>query len=88
MPDRQRWPVERWSALAAQLIEQGWQVWLIAPVKEQAFCEQICAGLNREQQMEIANLSGRLAWDDKIDLIGLSRAVLAQETLTASSVRP
>ncbi|WP_028305249.1 lipopolysaccharide heptosyltransferase II [Oceanospirillum maris] len=81
LTDPQRWPVERWTSLAAQLIDQGWQVWLIAPATEQSLCEAICMGLDRERQMEIANLSGRLAWDDKIDLMALSRAVLSQETL-------
>lgn len=77
----QRWPAERWTKLAEQLIDQGWQIWLIAPRSEQAFCEQICAGLDHERQMEVSNLCGRLAWDDKLDLLALSRAVLAQETL-------
>ena len=81
LPENQRWPAERWSALAAQLIDQGWQIWLSAPSAQSAFCEQICAGLDRERQMEISNLSGRLAWEDKIDLMAFSRAVLAQETL-------
>lgn len=77
----QRWPAERWTKLAEQLIDQGWQIWLIAPKTEQAFCEQICAGLDHERQMEVSNLCGRLAWDDKLDLLAKSRAVLAQETL-------
>ena len=83
----ERWPAERWSELAAQLIDQGWQVWLIAPRKEQAFCEQICAALDRERQMEISNLCGRLAWDDTLDLLAESRAVLAQETLYSQLCR-
>lgn len=76
----QRWPAERWSKLAEQLIDQGWQIWLIAPRSEQAFCEQICVGLDHERQMEVSNLCGRLAWDDTLDLLAQGRAVLTQET--------
>lgn len=83
----QRWPAERWTKLAEQLIDQGWQIWLIAPKTEQAFCEQICAGLDHERQMEVSNLCGRLAWDDKLDLLAQSRAVLAQETLYSQLCR-
>ncbi|OOV87104.1 lipopolysaccharide heptosyltransferase II [Oceanospirillum linum] len=83
----QRWPIERWTKLAEQLIDQGWQVWLIAPRTERAFCEQICAGLDHERQMDVSNLSGRLAWDDKLDLLAQSRAVLAQETLYSQLCR-
>lgn len=75
------WPARHWATLAAQLIDQGWQIWLIAPAAEQPFCEQICAQLDRERQMEVSNLCGRLAWDDTLDLMALSRAVVAQQPL-------
>jgi len=40
-----------------------------------------------ERQMDVSNLSGRLAWDDKLDLLAQSRAVLAQETLYSQLCR-
>lgn len=81
LADNQRWPAHHWSQLAAELIAQGWAVWLMAPKAEQALCEQICAGLDREQQMSISNLAGRLAWEEMIDLMALSRVVVAQDRL-------
>jgi heptosyltransferase-2 len=77
----QRWPAAHWSKLSAELIEQGWAVWLLAPKSDLAFCEQICAGLDREEQMEISNLAGRLAWEDMVDLIANSRVVVAQDNI-------
>lgn len=81
LAQNQRWPASHWARLAAELIEQGWAIWLVAPKADQGFCEQICAGLDREQQMEISNLAGRLAWEDMVDLIAQSRAVVAQNNI-------
>lgn len=77
----QHWPATHWARLAIELIEQGWSIWLIAPQADRLLCEQICSGLDREQQMEISNLAGQLAWEDMIDLISQSRVLVAQDNI-------
>ena len=83
----QKWPASQWAQLAIELIDQGWTIRLIAPQADQEFCEQICASLDREQQMEIANLAGRLAWEDMVDLMASGRVTVTLNNIFASIVQ-
>lgn len=71
-----QWPMAHHRSLAEQLVEQGYQVWVIGSPKEADAGEQIAAsGL-----ADIHNLCGKTALVDTVDLFGAAQAVVSHDS--------
>jgi len=71
-----RWPAEHFAALAAQLAQQGWQVWLIGSAKDNAIGTQI-AELSGGR---CRNLCGATSLDEAVDLMSAAHAVVSNDS--------
>jgi heptosyltransferase II len=71
-----RWPVEHFAALAAQLSQRGWQVWLIGSAKDSAIGTQI-AELSGGR---CRNLCGATSLDEAVDLLSAAHAVVSNDS--------
>ena len=71
-----RWPAEHFAALAAQLAQRGWQVWLIGSAKDSAIGTQI-AELSGGR---CRNLCGVTSLDEAVDLLSAAHAVVSNDS--------
>jgi heptosyltransferase-2 len=69
-----QWPAARFKELAAQLTEQGYQVWLFGSAKEQALCDSIAVNEHTH------NLAGRTRLEDAVDLIAASKVTITNDS--------
>lgn len=79
MPGAEYGPAKQWpgfGALAARLVAAGRRVWIFGSHKEQALGAAIAAQAGAGAQ----NLCGRTALADAIDLIGLCRAAVSNDS--------
>ncbi|WP_189373675.1 lipopolysaccharide heptosyltransferase II [Vogesella alkaliphila] len=71
-----RWPPRHFAALAAALDSHGYQVWLFGSAKDQEIGEEI----SRLAQGKALNLCGRTGLDEAIDLMGLARLAVCNDS--------
>ena len=71
-----RWPPRHFAALAAALDSRGYQVWLFGSAKDQEIGEEI----SRLAQGKALNLCGRTGLDEAIDLMGLARLAVCNDS--------
>lgn len=62
-----RWPVDRYGALAIQLLASGRQVWVFGSVHEQSLGEEVV----RIAGKQVINLCGRTRLEEAVDLLAL-----------------
>jgi heptosyltransferase-2 len=72
-----RWPVERFTALAARLADAGMQIWLLGSDKERQIGESIRHG---SASAEVHNLCGRTALADAVDLLSVARVAVTNDS--------
>jgi len=71
-----RWPARHFAALARQLAERGWQVWLLGSGKDAEATREIRA-LAGEACVDLA---GRTSLDDAIDLLASADRVVTNDS--------
>lgn len=71
-----QWPTASFSTLAGQLIERGFEVWVLGSGGEQPLGEQIrsCAGAR------VFNLCGQTSLEDTVDLLSATRAAVTNDS--------
>ncbi len=70
-----QWPLSHYAELAAELVAQGFQVWLLGSAKDREAAMRIAAGLE-----QVHNLCGRTELVDVVDLIALCRAAVSNDS--------
>lgn len=75
-----RWPEAYFAQVAAQKINDGWQVWMMGSAKDQPVGDAIRAHLNEAQQIHCRNLAGTTRLDEAIDLMALADAVVTNDS--------
>ncbi|QIZ78350.1 lipopolysaccharide heptosyltransferase II [Ferrimonas lipolytica] len=71
-----QWPMTSHQALAEQLVEQGYQVWVIGSPKEATAGDEIAVS----GHADIHNLCGKTALVDTVDLFGAATAVVSHDS--------
>lgn len=83
-----RWPEKHYAAVANHYIEQGWQVWLMGSLKDEA----VTADINRRTQNRCVDLAGKTKLGEAIDLMSLADYVVTNDSglmhVAASLDRP
>jgi len=76
-----QWPLSHYSSLAKQLIENGWQVWVLGSAKDSAAGETIVemSGVG-EASNKVINLCGKTELVDTIDLLALAKSVVSNDS--------
>ena len=69
------WPLAHYAELAAQLVERGFQVWLIGSDRDRDVASRIAGGLE-----SVHNLCGRTELVDAVDLIALCDAAVSNDS--------
>ena len=71
-----QWPLTRYAALAAMLIERGYRIWILGSAKDQPAGESIIEGLGEDA----VNLCGRTELADAVDLIAMCEAAVTNDS--------
>ena len=74
--EAKRWPSEHYAAVARQMLDQGWQVWLFGSAKDQA----VAAEIQSLTQQRCQDLTGRTQLSEAIDLLASARAVVSNDS--------
>jgi len=87
-----QWPAAYFSAVAAEKIKQGWQVWLFGSEKDRVICDEVLGFLPPPQSSplcpssgclkgeEVVNLAGRTTLEQAIDLMSLATVVVGNDS--------
>jgi len=70
-----QWPLAHFAELAAALVGQGYQIWLLGSARDREAAAQIAAGLEHTH-----NLCGRTELVDTVDLIALCEAAVSNDS--------
>lgn len=70
-----QWPVGYYAELAARLVAEGWQVWVIGSDKDAAAGQAIA-----RDNADIHNLCGRTQLVDTVDLLACAEAVVSNDS--------
>jgi heptosyltransferase-2 len=70
-----QWPLAHYAELAAALVGQGYQIWLLGSARDREAAAQIAAG-----QEHTHNLCGRTELVDTVDLIALCEAAVSNDS--------
>lgn len=71
-----RWPARHFAALAVQLLEQGYQVWLFGSAKDKPETAAIAAAAGQP----LHDLAGQTSLADAIDLLSLANVVITNDS--------
>lgn len=71
-----RWPVQHYAALARQLADQGWPVWLLGSKKDMP----VAADIARAAGDAVRDLCGHTDLSDAIDLLAHARGVVTNDS--------
>ena len=71
-----RWPPDHFASVARDLIERGWQVWIMGSPKDAEFGQGICAQAGEG----CTDLCGRTQLEEAIDLMSLSDVVVSNDS--------
>ena len=74
--DAKKWPEQHYAALAGRAIEQGFSVWVFGGPGDQ----QTGAAIQQLAGEHCVNLAGRTRLPDAIDLLGLCRQVVSNDS--------
>lgn len=75
-----RWPENYYAQVAAQKINEGWQVWLMGSVKDQPVAESIISLLTTSARDHSRNLAGVTQLSEAIALMDYADAVISNDS--------
>ncbi len=78
-PSKQ-WPARHHARVLAQMIDRGWQAWILGSAADQGIADDITQRLRPEQQTHVHRLTGRTRLEQAVDLLILPRAVLSNDS--------
>ena len=87
-----QWPLDRFSDLAARLIDAGHQVILLGSPNDADDVERLIDQVAKAKRKSLLNLAGLTSIPEAVDLIGLSKAVVTHDSglmhVAAATGRP
>lgn len=75
-----QWPVEHYATVAADMINQGHQVWLFGSAKDQVTTSSIKQHLTEEQQQACFDLAGSTSLIEAVDLLAACQSVVSNDS--------
>ncbi len=72
--EAKRWPTDYYAALAKQLEEQGFQVWILGSKKDKATADAIV------KENSAINLCGKTSLEDSIDLLSICKSAVTNDS--------
>lgn len=75
-----RWPSAHYAAVAAEKINQGWQVWLFGSQKDRPVADDIRSSLSGAQQPHCMALAGATTLGQAVDLLAVADAVVSNDS--------
>ncbi|WP_408003422.1 lipopolysaccharide heptosyltransferase II [Pseudothauera rhizosphaerae] len=71
-----QWPLAHFAALAEELVQRGFQVWVLGSAKDSEFGEVIAA----DMEESVINLCGRTQLGDAVDLLAMAQAAVTNDS--------
>ncbi len=78
--EAKQWPAEHYAAVANDMLEQGWQVWIFGSQNDQLAGEAILADINTDGLADVHNLAGTTDLGQAIDLLSYASAVVSNDS--------
>ncbi|MCL4117269.1 UNVERIFIED_CONTAM: hypothetical protein GTU68_006037 [Idotea baltica] len=75
-----QWPVEHYAAVANEMINQGYQVWLFGSTKDKETTETIKSLVDLENQVNVFNLAGSTSLIEAVDLLAACQTVVSNDS--------
>ncbi|OCH25483.1 lipopolysaccharide heptosyltransferase II [Aliivibrio sp. 1S128] len=75
-----QWPVEHYAAVANEMINQGYQVWLFGSTKDKETTETIKSLVDLENQVNVFNLAGSTSLIEAVDLLATCQTVVSNDS--------
>jgi heptosyltransferase-2 len=75
-----QWPTEHYASVAADMIDQGYQVWLFGSAKDQPTTLAIKESLSAVQQDSCFDLAGKTSLIEAVDLLGACHSVVSNDS--------
>lgn len=74
--EAKRWPISHYAEVARQLIDYGWQVWLLGSGKDQAVTDQI----NQLTDGACLDFAGKTSLGEAVDLLSLVEVAVSNDS--------
>jgi len=78
--DAKRWPVEHFAKLTNNLLQQGWQVWIVGSGKDTVIAQDIVSELSETVRSQCNNLTGRTSLGEVVDILSAATAVVSNDS--------
>lgn len=75
-----QWPVEHYAAVANEMINQGYQVWLFGSAKDKGTTESIKSLVDNNNQNCVFNLAGETSLIEAVDLLAACKTVVSNDS--------
>ena len=75
-----QWPVERYAAVANEMINQGHHIWLFGSAKDKETTETIKSLVDSENQKSVFNLAGDTSLIEAVDLLAACKTVVSNDS--------
>ncbi|MBB1315791.1 lipopolysaccharide heptosyltransferase II [Aliivibrio sp. SR45-2] len=75
-----QWPVEHYAAVANEMINQGYQVWLFGSAKDKETTESIKSLVDSNNQHCVFNLAGDTSLIEAVDLLAACKTVVSNDS--------
>jgi heptosyltransferase-2 len=75
-----QWPVEHYAAVANEMINQGYQVWLFGSAKDKETTENIKSLVDSNNQHCVFNLAGETSLIEAVDLLAACQTVVSNDS--------
>jgi heptosyltransferase-2 len=75
-----QWPAEHYGAVCAQLISEGWRVWVFGSTNDSPAAQNLLAFIPRASASEVNDLTGKTSLAEAIDLMSVADAVISNDS--------
>jgi heptosyltransferase-2 len=75
-----QWPIEHYAAVAEQVIDRGYQVWLFGSTKDKTTTEAIKAKISVKSRSQVYDLAGKTSLIEVVDLIAACKSVVSNDS--------
>jgi heptosyltransferase II len=75
-----QWPAAHYAATAKEMINQGYQVWIMGSPADEVIALAIYNALSKEQQAHLIGLCGKTSLEEAIDLLSITDHVVSNDS--------
>ena len=75
-----QWPIDHYAELAASLVDNGWQVWVLGSDKDVIIGDKIADADADADSGHIYNLCGKTQLVDTVDLLACAKSVVSNDS--------